>query len=78
VPFAEHDHMIQALPPHRANEPLREAILPRAPWGREDLRDPHAAHCIRWNRATVSVCVYEKTCPTCRLPDTVGGGVSMA
>ena len=23
-----------------------------------------------------SACVYENTCPMCRLPDTVGGGVS--
>ena len=24
-----------------------------------------------------SVCVYEKTCPTCSVPLTVGGGVSI-
>src|SRR6186713_2067016 len=33
---------------------------------------------MRWNRATVSVWVYEKTCPMCSSPDTVGGGVSIA
>ena len=33
---------------------------------------------IRWKRATVSVWVYEKTCPMCSSPDTVGGGVSIA
>jgi hypothetical protein len=32
---------------------------------------------MRWNRAMVSVWVYEKTCPTCSEPLTVGGGVSM-
>src|SRR3954468_21150598 len=26
----------------------------------------------------MSVCVYEKTCPMCSSPDTVGGGVSIA
>jgi hypothetical protein len=33
---------------------------------------------MRWKRATVSVCVNEKTCPICSSPDTVGGGVSIA
>src|SRR5262249_61390632 len=33
---------------------------------------------MRWNRATVSVCVKEKTCPMCSFPLTVSGGVSMA
>src|SRR5699024_11816782 len=32
---------------------------------------------IRINRAITSVCVYEKTCPTCNDPDAVGGGVSI-
>src|SRR5262245_15881720 len=33
---------------------------------------------MRWNRATVSVWVKEKTCPMCSVPLTVSGGVSMA
>ena len=33
---------------------------------------------MRWNRATVSVWVKEKTCPICSFPLTVSGGVSMA
>src|SRR5215475_11659432 len=33
---------------------------------------------MRWNRATVSVWVKEKTCPMCSFPLTVSGGVSMA
>jgi hypothetical protein len=32
---------------------------------------------MRWNRATASVWVYEKTWPMWSDPDTVGGGVSM-
>src|SRR5439155_7077560 len=32
---------------------------------------------MRWNRATTSVCVKEKTWPTCNEPLTVGGGVSI-
>ena len=32
---------------------------------------------MRWYRATVSVCVYEKTWPTWSEPLTVGGGVSI-
>jgi hypothetical protein len=34
-----------------------------------------AAHALE--RATTSVCVNEKTCPTCSEPLTVGGGVSI-
>jgi hypothetical protein len=32
---------------------------------------------MRRKRATVSVCVYEKTCPAWSEPLTVGGGVSI-
>src|ERR1700686_2607509 len=32
---------------------------------------------MRWYRAMTSVCVYEKTWPTCSDPLTVGGGVSI-
>ena len=30
VPLAENDDMVQTLPPDRADEPLRDGILPRA------------------------------------------------
>jgi hypothetical protein len=33
---------------------------------------------IRWKRAIVSVWVNEQTCPMCRDPLTVSGGVSIA
>jgi glycine/D-amino acid oxidase-like deaminating enzyme len=36
--------MIQTLTPDRADEPLREGILPRAVRRREDFLDPHALH----------------------------------
>jgi hypothetical protein len=32
---------------------------------------------MRWKRAMKSVCVKEKTWPTCSEPLTVGGGVSI-
>jgi hypothetical protein len=33
---------------------------------------------MRWNLATMSVCVNEQTCPMCSWPLTVSGGVSIA
>ncbi len=44
MPLAENDDMVQALAAHRADEALREGILPRAVRGREDFLDPHALH----------------------------------
>src|SRR5260370_629627 len=41
VPFAEDEDMIQTLAPDRADEPLREGVLPRAVGRRQDLIDPH-------------------------------------
>ena len=31
MPFAEDNHVIEAVPPDRADQPLRVAILPRRP-----------------------------------------------
>ncbi len=42
VPLAEHKDMVQAFPPHGANEPFHEGILPRTLGGREDFANPHA------------------------------------
>ena len=42
--LAEDEHVIQALAPDRADEPLREGILPRALRRGENLVDPHALH----------------------------------
>ena len=44
VPFAEDEHVIQTLPPDRADEPFREGILPGPLWSGEDFRDPHALY----------------------------------
>ena len=45
MPLAENDSMVEALASHRADEPLREGILPRAVGRREDF-DPHALHSV--------------------------------
>ena len=47
MPLAENDSMVEALASHRADEPLREGILPRAVGHREDFVDPHAFHNTR-------------------------------
>ena len=44
VVLAEDEHVIQALAPDRADEPLHERVLPRALRRREDFGDPHALH----------------------------------
>ena len=44
MPFAEDEHVIQAFPPNRADEPLREGILPWAMRRCEDLLDAYAVH----------------------------------
>ena len=46
VSLAENEHVIQALAPDRADEPLRERVLPWALRRREDLLDPHALHAV--------------------------------
>jgi len=42
--FTEYDHVIQALPPNRANHPLDVGALPRRPGRREHLFDAHRLH----------------------------------
>jgi len=46
VPLAQNDDMVQALAPDRADESLREGILPRAVRGRENFTDSHARHTL--------------------------------
>src|SRR5439155_20957223 len=46
MPFAEAEDVIQTLAPDRADEPLREGVLPRAVGRRQDLIDPHALHSL--------------------------------
>ena len=42
--FTEYDHVIQALPPNRANHPLNVSSLPRRPRRRQHLLDAHRLH----------------------------------
>ena len=42
VAFAQNKDMVQTLPRDRADEALRERVLPRAEGRREDFTDPHA------------------------------------
>src|SRR5437899_11343912 len=46
VPFAEDEDVIQTLAPNRADEPLREGILPGAVSRREDFTYAHALHAL--------------------------------
>lgn len=49
VSLAENEPVTQALTPDRADEPFREAILPRALRRREHLLDPHALQAVpKW------------------------------
>ena len=44
--FAEDENVIETLAPDRADEPLRERLLPQAVRRREDFLDPHALHVV--------------------------------
>ena len=46
MPLAENDDMLEALASHRANETLRERILPRTVGRREHFPDSHALHSV--------------------------------
>ena len=47
--LAEDEHVIQALAPDRADEPLHERLLPRALRRREYLLDSHALQAVsKW------------------------------
>jgi hypothetical protein len=49
VSLAEDEHVIQALEPDRADEPLHERVLPRTLRRCEKLLDPHALHAVpKW------------------------------
>src|SRR5919106_1232030 len=49
VALAQDKHVIQALTPDRADEPLHERVLPRALRRRENLLDAHALHAVpKW------------------------------
>ncbi len=42
--LAEHDHVVEAFPTNRSDEPLNVAILPRSAWCRRMIADPHRAN----------------------------------
>ena len=46
MPFAKDENMIQALASDRADEALREGILPRALGRCQDFVDPYALHAL--------------------------------
>ena len=56
VSLAENEHVIQALAPDRAYEPLHERVLPGAVRRRENLLGPHALHAMP-KRLTVDAVV---------------------
>ena len=60
VPFAEHENMIQALAADRADEPLREGVLPRIVGCREDFCDAHALHSVLELLAVDAVAIAEE------------------
>jgi hypothetical protein len=60
VPFAQHENVIQALAPDRADEPLRDGILPRTVRCREDFCDAHALHSVRELLAVDAVAIAEE------------------
>src|SRR5262245_1613897 len=60
VGFPEHDQMVDALPPDRANQPFRKAILPRRA-GRDGLvANAHCAQAVGDNRAVNGAAVADQ------------------
>src|SRR6267378_1494988 len=60
VSFPENENMIQAFASDRANEPLREGILPRAVRRGEDFTDAHALHALPEHVAVDRVTIAEE------------------
>ena len=60
VSLTEYKHVIQTLTADRADEPLHERVLPRAPRRGENLLDPHACHAMPKWRAVDAVAVAEE------------------
>src|SRR2546428_9616099 len=58
--FTQNEDMVQTLPPDRADEPLREGILPRAVGRREDFADPHALDASSKRLAVDAVAIAEE------------------
>jgi len=60
VPFAEDEDVIETLAPDRADEPLRERVLPRAVRRRQDFTDAHALHALAERVAVDRVAIAEE------------------
>src|SRR5712691_5968886 len=60
VPFAKDEDKIQTLAPDRADEPLREGVLPGAGGRRQNLTDPHAPHSLPERVAVDRVAIAEE------------------
>ena len=55
--FVEHDQVIEAFAPNRADEALTVAVLPRRAWRGRVISDPHCTNAagIRWAECAVAV-----------------------
>ena len=60
VPFAKDKDLIQTLAPDRADEPLREGILPRAVRRGQDFNDSQALHTLPEDVAVDRVAIAEE------------------
>jgi hypothetical protein len=60
MPLAEHDDMVQALAPHRANELFHDRILPRTVGPCEDFIEAQALHSVSEGLAVDVVAISEK------------------
>ena len=67
MPLAEHDHMVEALAAHGADEAFRKWILPGTARRRENFRDAHALDTMAERLAVDLVAIDFFTVPTARL-----------
>ena len=67
MPLVEDDYVVQAFPPDGPDHPFHKRILPRRPWGSDDLLDAHGQ-----NASTKHAAVYAVAIPDhvawCRVP----------
>ena len=69
VPLAENDDMVQTRAPDRADESLREGILPWAARGRENFTDSHALHTLQEGVTVDCVAVAQEIGPSAVVSD---------
>ncbi len=58
--FAQDKYMVETLASHRANEALRERILPRAMRGSKDVFDAHTPYAVPERVAVARVAIAEE------------------